>query len=245
MFDPLRLLGVPEKFIDIVEPLAKVLVEAGYDRSVPFYEPTPAQLIPVIDPVTFTLELAGAVAEGANNAAKILGAELPGYPALEQQLAAAQAASAATIGAPYHDAVAAINKAVNPFQAFARIEGPLVTQLDHVLNTAGVPRLLNSVINPVLNPATAWAEDKILFPRPNTTPGPIDAAARQLLSRIAPNLAVTSGSPGKAAARAVSAAPAHTASTRKIDQLRKPLEKVRNVFKQATDRATRSTYLVS
>ena len=83
LFDPLRLLGVPEKFIDIVEPLAKVLVEAGYDRSVPFYKPTPAQLIPVIDPVTFTIELAGAVVEGANNAAKILGGRATWLPGAE------------------------------------------------------------------------------------------------------------------------------------------------------------------
>ena len=236
LFDPLRLLGVPEPIIDIVEPLAKVLVEAGYDRSIPFGEPTPAQLIPVIDPVTFTIELAAATLEGAENAAKIVGGELPGYPALQQQLGVAKAASIATIGAPYHDVVSAINHTVNPFQAFAAVEGPIATQFDNVVNGLGVPWLLNKIIDPVVTPATAWAEDNILFPRPDTTPEPLAAAARQLLSRVAPNLAVTQGS------HRTTTAPAHTAAAQKDPEPHKLLQKARGLFTQARGHALRAVF---
>lgn len=194
LLDPLRLAGVPEPVIDVIQPFLKVLVEAGYDRSVPFSTPTPAQLIPTIDPVTFTIELAGGVVDGVDNAAKLVGGDLPGYAALKQQLVAAQASSASTIGAPYRDVVSSINSAVNPFQAFAQIEGPLATQFDGVVNGLGVPQLLNNVVDPVLTPVTAWVEDKILFPQPNATPAPIATAARQFLSRVAPNLERTPAS---------------------------------------------------
>ena len=46
LFGPLRTLGVPEPLIDVVEPFFRVLVELGYDRSIPPWEPTPARLIP-------------------------------------------------------------------------------------------------------------------------------------------------------------------------------------------------------
>jgi len=51
LFGPLRTLGVPEPAIDVVEPFFKVLVDLGYDRSIPPWEPTPARLIPPLDPV--------------------------------------------------------------------------------------------------------------------------------------------------------------------------------------------------
>ena len=47
LFGPLRTLGVPESFIDVVEPFFRVLVELGYDRSIPPWEPTPTRLIPM------------------------------------------------------------------------------------------------------------------------------------------------------------------------------------------------------
>ena len=51
MFGPLRTLGVPEPLIDVVEPFFRVIVELGYDRSIPPGEPTPARLIPPLNPV--------------------------------------------------------------------------------------------------------------------------------------------------------------------------------------------------
>ena len=68
LLDPLRSLGVPEPVLNIFQPALQVIVEAGYDRSIPFGDPTPAELIPTIDPATFTLEFANGVVQGANNA---------------------------------------------------------------------------------------------------------------------------------------------------------------------------------
>lgn len=59
-----------------------MLVEAGYDRSLPFGAETPAQLIPTLDPVTFLIEFARALLQGANNAFGLVGAELPGFAPL-------------------------------------------------------------------------------------------------------------------------------------------------------------------
>ena len=50
LFGPLRTLGVPEPLIDVVEPFFRVIVELGYDRSIPPWEPTPARLIPHTQP---------------------------------------------------------------------------------------------------------------------------------------------------------------------------------------------------
>ena len=73
LFGPLRTLGVPEQLIDVVEPFFRVIVELGYDRSIPPGEPTPARLIPTLNPVTVTADLVNAVGEGINNAAALIG----------------------------------------------------------------------------------------------------------------------------------------------------------------------------
>jgi hypothetical protein len=73
LFAPLRQLGVPESLIDVVEPFFRVLVELGYDRSIPPWEPTPARLIPTLDPVKVINDLVNAIGEGANNAAALVG----------------------------------------------------------------------------------------------------------------------------------------------------------------------------
>ena len=69
LFGPLRTLGVPESLIDVVEPFFRVLVELGYDRSIKPWEPTPARLIPTLDPATVVTDLVDAIGEGINNAA--------------------------------------------------------------------------------------------------------------------------------------------------------------------------------
>jgi hypothetical protein len=187
LFDPFRLIGVPESVIDIVQPFFKVLVEAGYDRTVPFGQPTPAQLIPVIDPVTLAIQLAQATLDGFNNAAHLFGAELPGYAALTQRLTAAESMSAAVIGAPYRSVVSAINANFNPILAFNQIEASIAAQFDSVVNALGIPALLNSIVDATLFPLTAWAESNILFPQAKTTAtAPISAAVRQLLKPVAP-----------------------------------------------------------
>ena len=189
LLDPLRLIGVPEKVIDVFEPFVTELVEAGYDRSVPFGDPTPAQLIPVIDPVTLTLRLAGAALEGINNAAKLVGGALPGYAATADQLDALEKSSATAIGVPYRDAVTSINQSVNPIQAFDDLEGPVVAPVNDAVNATGIPKFLNDVLAAVLTPFTAWGERNVLFPQSGSdNGGPIGGIARQFLKSVAPHL---------------------------------------------------------
>jgi hypothetical protein len=68
LFDPARAIGVPEALIDVVEPLTKVIVDAGYDRTIPFGQPTGFRLVPKIDPAKFTSDLVAAAAQGVSNA---------------------------------------------------------------------------------------------------------------------------------------------------------------------------------
>ena len=77
LFGPLRTLGVPEPVIDVFEPFFRVIVETGYDRTIDPWEPTPAQLIPRLDPVTVAEDLVNAIGEGINNAAALIGAPAP------------------------------------------------------------------------------------------------------------------------------------------------------------------------
>ena len=77
MFGPLRTLGVPESLIDVVEPFFRVIVDLGYDRSIPPWEPTPARLIPPLNPVTVATDLVAAIGEGINNAFALFGSPLP------------------------------------------------------------------------------------------------------------------------------------------------------------------------
>jgi hypothetical protein len=74
LFGPLRTLGVPESLIDVVEPFFRVIVELGYDRSIPLWEPTPARLFPTLDPGKVVADLVIAIGEGINNALALVGA---------------------------------------------------------------------------------------------------------------------------------------------------------------------------
>ena len=73
LFGPLRTLGVPESLIDVVEPFFRVLVELGYDRTIPPGEPTPARLIPPLDPAKVITDLVNAIGEGVKNALALVG----------------------------------------------------------------------------------------------------------------------------------------------------------------------------
>ena len=61
---PLRDLGADPLLIDAIEPAMRVLVEAGYDRTTPFGQPTPAQLIPRDDFDEVKQELTAAIEQG-------------------------------------------------------------------------------------------------------------------------------------------------------------------------------------
>lgn len=61
---PLRDLGANPLLMDALEPAVRVLVEAGYDRSTPFGQPTQAQLIPRDDFERVKEELNAAIEQG-------------------------------------------------------------------------------------------------------------------------------------------------------------------------------------
>ena len=50
-----------------------MLIETGYDRSLPYGQPAPFRLIPIINPVTLTVDLAAAVQEGIDAALNDIG----------------------------------------------------------------------------------------------------------------------------------------------------------------------------
>src|ERR1700678_3256327 len=142
LLDPLRSLGVPEPVLNIFQPALQVIVEAGYDRSIPFGDPTPAELIPTIDPATFTLELANGVVQGANNAFELFGAQLPAFAQLESDFASAEAWSETNIGVPYDQLVNQINTDFDPFTLFTSIEGPIGEDIQTLLNDTGIQQFL-------------------------------------------------------------------------------------------------------
>jgi hypothetical protein len=147
LLDPLRSLGVPESVLNIFQPALQVIVEAGYDRSIPFGDPTPAELIPTIDPVTFSLEFENALVQGANNAFELFGAQLPGATELESLLTSAEAWSEQDIGVPYDQVVSKLNNAFDPFTLFTEAEGPLGTDIENLLEQTDIQQAL---IDPIL-----------------------------------------------------------------------------------------------
>ena len=185
LFAPLRLAGVPEPVIDVFEPFFKVLVEAGYNRTVPFNKPTPLQLIPTIDPITLGIQLVAATLEGTDNAAKIVGMALPGYAPAKAQLDSAEATAAAA-GAPYSDAVRAINNSIDPIAAIAAVEAPIATHINRVTNAAGIPTIANQVVDSTVFPASAWTFDNVFAPKDGAQLDPFSQIARQFLDRLTP-----------------------------------------------------------
>jgi hypothetical protein len=147
LLDPLQSLGVPESVLNIFQPALQVIVEAGYDRSIPFGDPTPAELIPTIDPVTFSLEFDNALVQGANNAFELFGAQLPGATELESLLTSAEAWSEQDIGVPYDQVVSELNNAFDPFTLFTEAEGPLGTDIENLLEQTDIQQAL---IDPIL-----------------------------------------------------------------------------------------------
>ena len=54
--------------VDLVQPALKVIIEAGYNRSLSYGVPAPFRLIPQVNPITFTVDLAKAVGQGVQAA---------------------------------------------------------------------------------------------------------------------------------------------------------------------------------
>jgi hypothetical protein len=65
---PLHTLGLG--FVaDLVEPALRVIIEeTGYDRSIPYGQPTPFQLVPVFDPIKLAIDVIAAIPEGITQA---------------------------------------------------------------------------------------------------------------------------------------------------------------------------------
>ncbi len=98
LFAPLRALGVPESWIDVVEPFFKVIVDLGYDRSIQPWEPTPARLIPTLDPGKVATDLVNAIGEGINNAAALIGLPPPlSIPAAPAEITTADVSGQTTM----------------------------------------------------------------------------------------------------------------------------------------------------
>jgi hypothetical protein len=147
LLDPLRSLGVPESVLSIFQPALQVIVEAGYDRSIPFGDPTPAELIPTIDPATFTLEFANAVVQGANNAFELFGTQLPGATELESMLTSAETWTEQNIGVPYDKVVDTLNNDFNPFADSTALEGLLGQDIQNLLEDTGIQQ---NILDPIL-----------------------------------------------------------------------------------------------
>ena len=152
LLDPLRSLGVPESVLNIFQPALQVIVEAGYDRSIPFGDPTPAELIPTIDPATFTLEFANGVVQGANNALELFGIQLPDFTQIETDFASAEAWSETNVGVPYDQVVTELNNDFNPFTAFIDLEAPLGQDLDSLFEATGIQQLILDPILGIIGP---------------------------------------------------------------------------------------------
>lgn len=69
ILQPLRDAGVPPVLVDSVEPVLRVLIDLGYDRTPEnMGKPTPAKLFGPVDPVKLATDLSEAVKEGVQRA---------------------------------------------------------------------------------------------------------------------------------------------------------------------------------
>jgi hypothetical protein len=77
MLQPLAFIGVPKFVIAALDAPLRVLVEAGYDRTISPGQPTPAQLLPIADPVKTAFNFALAIPTGLDDALSDLGLGRP------------------------------------------------------------------------------------------------------------------------------------------------------------------------
>lgn len=129
LFGPARSLGVPEEVIDVFEPFFTELVELGYDRDIPPWEPTRARLVPRIDPFTAIPKLVRGIDEGIDNALELIGSPPDVRIPAPQQPASPPAASrsaATDIAATIAPAPAPAAKAPAPTAQAGEIPGEKV-----------------------------------------------------------------------------------------------------------------------
>jgi hypothetical protein len=95
MLEPLLQIGaatgtsfLTQPIVDLVQPALRVLVDLGYDRSVPYGQATPAGLFPNINPMTLASQLQTAVSQGFQQALSDIGIHLPTTPKAADSTAA-------------------------------------------------------------------------------------------------------------------------------------------------------------
>jgi hypothetical protein len=66
--------------IDLIQPALRVLIETGYDRSLPYGQPAPFRLIPLFNPITLTVDLVNAIGQGIHDATRGIGMTTPAAP---------------------------------------------------------------------------------------------------------------------------------------------------------------------
>jgi len=69
--------AITEPIADLVEPTLRVLIDLGYDRSINPGQPTPARLIPIINPTELATDLVAAAEKGVAAALANFGATSP------------------------------------------------------------------------------------------------------------------------------------------------------------------------
>ena len=61
--------------IDLIQPALQVLIETGYDRSMPYSQAAPFRIIPLVNPITLTVDLVNAIGQGIRDAAADIGGQ--------------------------------------------------------------------------------------------------------------------------------------------------------------------------
>lgn len=89
LLQPLREFGaftglefITNPLITLVSPALRVLIETGYDRTLPYSEAAPLRLIPPINPITLTVDLVQAVGQGIHDVLNGVGATPPSIGAV-------------------------------------------------------------------------------------------------------------------------------------------------------------------
>ncbi|MGE5694389.1 MAG: PE-PPE domain-containing protein [Candidatus Sericytochromatia bacterium] len=193
--------------VDLIQPAMRVLIELGYDRTIPYGQPTPAGLFPTIDPTKLATGLAAAVGQGIQAALTDLATHATS-PATSQ---AAQLAASAAISTA--DNPAATTPKVAPLpQAQPSSTSPTPAPL---LATTATPKTVLRSASAVDGAAqTATAADQSGQPTRNNTV----AASKRTTPMMPSTTTSTSEAPSAvAAARTTVAAPAtpHSSTTPK------------------------------
>lgn len=109
---PLYYWGFPKALLDLVEPALTVMVDWGYNRSISPGTPATARLIPLVNPITATVDLVKAIGQGVHNFCDDLKPVTPA-PAAPAAKTVASSAQASSVRAPAYAASRA-NARPNP-----------------------------------------------------------------------------------------------------------------------------------